>query len=212
MRQKTKLVAFFIPVLILGSVALNFLGFSEEKQETVSDLKEQIEALQRRVDILEREKADLLEKSGNSEFLPKDDDFWDPYREISKIQEEINQTFQNSFGQRQSLIPRRFSNKIPADGDMLVKEEKDKYLIELDVTGLDEAKLEVNADKEVITIKGERKEEKVEETKNNYFSSKSYSTFFRTVPVPINADITTMKTENKDGKLIVTIDKINKKK
>ncbi|MDD5070318.1 MAG: Hsp20/alpha crystallin family protein [Candidatus Omnitrophica bacterium] len=207
MKQKTKLVAFFVLVLVLGSAVLTFFGFSEEKQDSVSDLKKQIEVLQKKVQILEEKNQSLIDQAAGSDFSSDDPGIWDPYKEISLMQDKMDKMFQESLNLRKSMNQGLFQSDMSFDNDFKIKEENDKYVIVLDMTGLDEAKVDVQIDREVITVKGQRKQEKVKEAENSYYSSKSYASFLRTIPLPNNADVSTMKTENRDGKLIITLNK-----
>ena len=100
-----------------------------------------------------------------------------------------------------------FRSNMSYDGDFVVKEDKDKYIIEFDLAGLDQDKIDIQVNQRSITVKGEQNQEQKQEGGNSYFSSKSYATFVRSIPTPINADTKRMKSEKNGDKLIIILPK-----
>jgi HSP20 family protein len=64
---------------------------------------------------------------------------------------------------------------------------------------VDEVKVEVTDD--ILTISGERKEEKEEKREGYYHSERSYGSFYRQIPLPDGAKTETAKAEFTDGVL-----------
>ena len=84
--------------------------------------------------------------------------------------------------------------------------EKDKaYEITAELPGMDDKYIEVKVANGMLTIRGEKKEEK-EEKKGRYFrSERAYGAFYRIVPLPEGALAETAKANFKDGVLEVTV-------
>ena len=75
------------------------------------------------------------------------------------MQEEMDQMFQRSLKVRGDLNKGLFSNNMSYDANFEIKDQKDKYIIELDMKGLNENKTNIEIKDNYITIKGERSEE-----------------------------------------------------
>lgn len=71
-----------------------------------------------------------------------------------------------------------------------VAEKDHDYEITVELPGMDEKNIEVNIAEGVLTIKGEKCEEKKEEKKDYCLSERSYGSFFRSFALPegVNAD------------------------
>ena len=64
----------------------------------------------------------------------------------------------------------------------------DSYDIELELPGVDEKDIDISLDDNVLTIKGEKREETEKVGKTTYFSERSYGAFQRSFRLPINID------------------------
>jgi HSP20 family protein len=102
------------------------------------------------------------------------------------------------------LVPAEWSPKI----DIL--EREGQFVIHADLPGLgrDDVKVEVLDD--VITIQGERKEEKKEELKGYSYSECRYGSFYRAIPLPEGVDPSKAAAEFSKGVLEVVMPKTTK--
>ena len=86
--------------------------------------------------------------------------------------------------------------------------ETDKaYEITAELPGLDEKNVEVKVAGGVLTIKGEKQEEKEEKKKDYYLSERSYGSFQRSFQVPDGVDADKIEANFKNGVLTVTLPK-----
>jgi len=86
--------------------------------------------------------------------------------------------------------------------------EKDKaYEITAELPGMDEKNVEVQFSDGVLTIKGEKQEEKEEKKKDYYMSERSYGSFRRSFEVPDGIDVEKIEANFKNGVLCVTLPK-----
>jgi HSP20 family protein len=94
-----------------------------------------------------------------------------------------------------------------------IKETKKDLIIKFDLAGVqkENIKLTVNDDK-ILTISGEKKEQKVDKSENYVKKEIFYGSFKKMIQLPDNAEIDKLSTEFKDGILTITIPKKEIKK
>ena len=86
--------------------------------------------------------------------------------------------------------------------------EKDKeYEITAELPGMDESHINVKFADGVLTIKGEKKEEKEEKRKDYYLSERRYGSFQRSFPVPDSVDANGIEAKFVNGVLTVKLPK-----
>ena len=86
--------------------------------------------------------------------------------------------------------------------------ETDKaYEITAELPGMDEKNIEVKFADDVLTIKGEKKDEKEEKKKDYYLSERSYGSFQRSFQVPEGVDTDKIEATFKKGILTVALPK-----
>ena len=86
--------------------------------------------------------------------------------------------------------------------------ETDKaYEVTAELPGMDESNIEVKLADDVLTIKGEKKEEKEGNKKDYYVSERRYGSFQRSFTVPAGVDSSKIEANFKNGVLIVTLPK-----
>jgi len=86
--------------------------------------------------------------------------------------------------------------------------ETDKgYEITAELPGLDEKDVEVKFADGVLTIKGEKQEEKEEKKKDYYLHERSFGSFHRALQVPAGVDTDKIEATFKKGVLTVTLPK-----
>ena len=87
--------------------------------------------------------------------------------------------------------------------------ETDKaYEVTAELPGMNESNIEVKLADDVLTIKGEKKEEKEEKNKDYYYvSERRYGSFQRSFTVPAGVDSSKIEATFKNGVLTVTLPK-----
>jgi HSP20 family protein len=81
------------------------------------------------------------------------------------------------------------------------------YEITAELPGIDEKKVEVKVANGVLTIKGEKQEEKEEKKKDYYVRERSFGSFERAFQVPDGVDTDKIEANFKKGVLTVTLPK-----
>ncbi len=88
-----------------------------------------------------------------------------------------------------------------------IAETEKAYEITAELPGMDEKNIEVKFSDGVLTIKGEKQEEKEEKKKDYYLSERNYGSFQRTFQVPDGVDADKIEAGFKKGVLTVTLPK-----
>jgi len=140
---------------------------------------------------------------------------WQPFEalhaEVDRIFDEFTRGFghvplgRRIFGVAPSLRHEAsFGVSAPA---VDVVEKKEAYQISAELPGLDEKDVEVVVADDLLTIKGEKKEEKEEKTKNYYVSERRYGSFQRSFQLPSGVDAEKIEASFQKGILTVTLPK-----
>jgi len=86
--------------------------------------------------------------------------------------------------------------------------ETDKgYEITAELPGMDESNIDVKFADGVLTIKGEKKEEREEKKKDYYVSERRYGSFQRSFPVPESVDANKIEAKFVNGVLTIKLPK-----
>jgi HSP20 family protein len=86
-------------------------------------------------------------------------------------------------------------------------EKDDAFEITAELPGLDEKNVEIKLSNGVLTIKGEKKDEKEEREKEYYLSERRYGSFQRTFRVPDAVEVEKIDASFRKGVLTVTLPK-----
>ncbi len=88
-----------------------------------------------------------------------------------------------------------------------VHEEDKQYIVKADLPGINKDHLDVSVSDNVLTIRGERKEERQLKTKGSWHSERWYGSFSRSIELPAEADVSSIKASFSEGVLELTIPK-----
>jgi HSP20 family protein len=101
--------------------------------------------------------------------------------------------------------------QLPSMGDwaptMDVSETKDAVVVKAEVPGMEARDIQLSLQDQVLTLKGEKKEEKEDKDEHFYRMERSYGAFVRTVRLPATVDGSEVKATFKNGLLKVTLPK-----
>ena len=88
-----------------------------------------------------------------------------------------------------------------------IREEAKRFVILVDVPGVDPSEIEVSMDKSILTIKGERKVDSEENGSKLTRQERVYGTFHRRFSLPESADANGVNAHGKHGVLEISIPK-----
>ncbi len=130
------------------------------------------------------------------------------YDPFTIFRREMNRLFENFFqGFDIEPFERRFGGFSP---NVNVVEDDKEIKVTAELPGMDEKDIDVFLAKDTLTIKGEKKEEKEDKGKNYYRMERSYGSFIRTIPIPVEIDTDKAKAQFKKGVLTITMPKTAK--
>ena len=124
------------------------------------------------------------------------------------FQQEMNRLFDDFFG-RSALEPfgafRQGWNAFSPQVD--VAETDSEIVVSAELPGLDDEDIEVSLARGLLTISGEKKQEKEKKGRNYYHVERSYGSFQRSVPLPSEVDAGKVDAVFKNGVLTITLPK-----
>ena len=88
-----------------------------------------------------------------------------------------------------------------------ITEDENDWRLTAELPGMTEADMEVALADDVLTLRGEKKQEREEKGKDYYLSERSYGSFTRSFIVPPSVDREAIKAEFAKGVLTVTLPK-----
>lgn len=88
-----------------------------------------------------------------------------------------------------------------------ISETDKSYLVKADLPGVDPKDVEINVRDGVLTVRGEKKEQKEEKHKNYHRVERFAGQFFRSIPLPTGVDADNVQATTTKGVLTVTIPK-----
>ncbi|MDX1482874.1 MAG: Hsp20/alpha crystallin family protein [Alphaproteobacteria bacterium] len=139
-----------------------------------------------------------------------------PEDAFSALRAEVDRLFDDfgrkDFGFGRSLFSLEpFKGVAPSFGAKMpvvnVSETDTAYEITAELPGIDEKDVEVSLADGVLTVKGEKKEEREEKEKNHYLSERTFGAFQRSFRLPENADDKKISADVAKGVLTVKIAK-----
>lgn len=130
---------------------------------------------------------------------------YEPLTTIRRLQDEMNRAFGNVLTTGDDASSSAVSHWAPA---VDVHEEADRFVIVADVPGVDPEAIDVTMENGVLTISGERKDEKREGNGGNARRlERVYGAFYRRFTLPDTADAERVEARSTHGVLEVSIPK-----
>jgi HSP20 family protein len=135
---------------------------------------------------------------------------WDPFRELEDMSERLNRVFarpamRNNAGKENLTV----ADWMPV---VDISESDGEYLIKAELPEVKKEDVKVTVEDGVLTIQGERRQEKEEKGKRYHRVERSYGSFVRSFTLPESVDEGGVKAEYKDGVLNLHLPKSEKVK
>ena len=129
---------------------------------------------------------------------------YDPFRDLRTLQEEVNRLFSTN-------LTRAFGDEGIGRGawapSVDIYENKDQIVLEAELPGMKQEEFDLSIENNVITLRGERKFEKTDETDNYHRVERSYGSFTRSFTLPQTVSAEGATAEYSNGVLRVTLPK-----
>ena len=130
---------------------------------------------------------------------------WEPAREVDSLQTEVNRVFDAFFGQGTS--PNR--RWVPP---MDLVETEDHLVLRADLPGLSREDVEIEIKDGVLTVSGERRTDREEQSEGYFRVERSFGRFSRSLTLPKGVEADSVAADFDDGVLEVRIPKPEERK
>jgi HSP20 family protein len=129
---------------------------------------------------------------------------YDPFRDLRNLQDDVNRLFTGN-------VARVFDEEGIARGSWSpsvdIFENKDQIVLEAELPGMNREDFDLSVENNVITLRGERRFEKKEETDNYHRVERAYGSFLRSFTLPNTVSAEGATAEYRNGVLRVVIPK-----
>ena len=129
---------------------------------------------------------------------------WDPFRDLNALQDRMNRLFDDTGRTWRTGEPAATTTWSPA---VDIFETQGEIVVKAELPGMDRNDITLNLEKNVLTLKGERKFEKETKEDNYHRIERSYGGFSRAFSIPATVDEEKIKAEYKDGVLKIVLPK-----
>ncbi len=141
---------------------------------------------------------------------------WNPTQELERwpsdffgIQRDINRLFDNFFRGGVQGDETFNSYWTPA---VDIAEQENEYLVKMELPGVNKEDVKISLESNILTIRGEKKQEKEEKDKSLHRVERSYGSFQRSFTLPTTVKSDKIDAVYKDGVLSVTLPKMEEAK
>jgi HSP20 family protein len=128
---------------------------------------------------------------------------WRPFRELTTLRDEMDRMWERFFGEWPTMEPFRREWKPSLD----VSETKNNIVVKAEAPGVDPKDIDISLTGDVLTIKGEKRQEKEEKDQNYHRVERSYGVFARSVRLPQEVQSDKIEASYKNGILKITLPK-----
>ena len=134
---------------------------------------------------------------------------WRPFRDLATMQEEMNRLFDQMF------------NRLPEGKELGegiwspcvdISETKDNLVITAEVPGMKKDDIRISINDNILTLRGEKKQEKKVDEENYHRIERSYGAFHRSFTLPTAIKQDQVKASYKDGILRINLPKAEEAK
>ena len=146
---------------------------------------------------------DLLPDFRTKRNVPVRREEWE--HPFSSLQREMNRMFDRFFGDSNlTRFEDNFGNYFPR---VDLTETNKEIRITAELPGLDEKDIDISISDDVLTLRGEKKQEREEKEENYYRMERSYGAFHRDIPLPCEVETSNVEAVFKKGVLKIYLSK-----
>jgi HSP20 family protein len=134
---------------------------------------------------------------------------WDPFRELESMSDRLNRVFARPTPSTSSREALTVADWMPT---VDISESDSEYLIKAELPEVKKEDVKVTVENGVLTLQGERRQEKEEKGKKYHRVERSYGSFARSFTLPESVDEGAVRAEYRDGMLNLHLPKTEKVK
>ena len=135
---------------------------------------------------------------------------WKPRHDLLSIRDEMNRLFDSVFTgwpeQRRGLLEGEWAPSID------IAETDNDITVTAELPGVNQDEVDIAITDDVLTLKGEKKEQTETTEKNYHRIERSYGSFQRSLSLPTGVQADKAKASSKDGVLTITVPKAEEAK
>jgi HSP20 family protein len=129
---------------------------------------------------------------------------YDPFRDLRSLQQEVNRLFTGNFARafdEEGMVGGSWSPSVD------IYENKDQIVLEAELPGMNREDFDLSVENNTITLRGERRFEKKDETDNYHRVERAYGSFTRSFTLPNTVSAEGATADYRNGVLRVTLPK-----
>jgi len=129
---------------------------------------------------------------------------WKPFRELERMRREMDRLWDSFFEGKPAKRVEEVGEWLPT---LDISETKNDLVVRAEIPGIDPKDIDISLVNEVLTIKGDKKQEKEEKEENYHLIERSYGSFTRTIRLPKEVQSDKINASYKNGILKITLPK-----
>lgn len=129
----------------------------------------------------------------------------EPFGEPLYLQSQMNQFFDNFFGR--DFLPESFRGSGRWRPAVDVSESAEAITVKAELPGIEANDVNVSLTGDILSIKGEKRQEKEAQGKNYHRIERSHGTFERVIKLPVAVKPDDVEATFKNGVLVITLPK-----
>lgn len=130
---------------------------------------------------------------------------WEPFRNMSDFQGEMNRLFDSFFGRPTAVATATGTRAWAPVFDMY--ETKDELVLNIELPGVHEKDVSLSITGDVLSVKGERTFDQEQKDENYFHLARVYGRFERSIELPMPVQADRVKATYRDGVLEVKLPK-----
>jgi HSP20 family protein len=151
----------------------------------------------------------LIKRSPNRELTPWNRDF-PAFRGLQSLQQDMNRIFDEFFRgdllANDSLFARDWNPAVD------IIENNDQFILKAEIPGMTKDDVKITLENNVLTIRGEKKNESAKKEGDYHRNERSYGSFERSFSVPGTFKVNEIDAQYKDGVLTLILPKAEEAK
>ena len=126
---------------------------------------------------------------------------WRARKELEALRREMDRLWEGFFGERVFEPVEKWSPALD------LAETKDNLVVTAELPGIDPKDISIDLSGDILTVRGEKKQEKEEKEENYHLIERRYGSFTRSIRLPVKIDEEKIKASYKNGVLKIVLPK-----
>jgi HSP20 family protein len=131
--------------------------------------------------------------------MEKDLVIWAPFRELSRLRNEMDRLWEDIISPQRILQPGREEWIPPVD----ISDTADEVTVKVEIPGLESKDIQIYLIGDVLTIQGEKKAERTKKGETLFLTERSYGSFIRSLRLPAEVEADKIEAVYKHGVLTI---------